>query len=372
MSMKLRGTNIEVPAPNDAGVPDRNRAIAVLHGAVTAEPPLYACITSDALITSLTGRRLRREDARDVLAQAYRGSIDVVRIIFDSLEPYWEEGRSTDANGFVHETARWTKWVEERPFRTVAEHASFIARETERFRAYRPGSQEAEWCAHVEDVRASLGPDVLLMGRFQGGTAPGSYFRDGLDHFAYLWAERPRLVRDWLDARHGHTLARIAALADPARAPVEFIDADVAYRNGLLVSPEYLREVEWFRRVAEIADAFHACGVKVIFHSDGDLRAILPELARTGIDGLNPIETAAGMTLRNVRSLVGDRLLLVGGIPNDVLIRSTPAEVRECVRALKHEMRGTPWWAGTSTEEFDESMPPANVRVVLEETGHDC
>jgi len=137
------------------------------------------------------------------------------------------------------------------------------------------------------------------------------------------------------------------------------------------------RWTEWCRRRpyanADELAAFikdDGIGVKLIFHSDGDLREILPELAATGIDGLNPIETSAGLTLENVRELAGDELLLVGGIPNDVLVRGTPDDVRACVRELVRQMKGTPWWAGTSTEEFDESMPVENALVVIEETGH--
>ena len=333
-------------------------------------PALYACITSDALVENLTGEKLVRETGLDVLARAYRGHIDSVRIIFDTIEPYWEEGEHVDEGGFVRRTERWTEWCVKRPFGNVQEHAAFIGKEIETFRAYDPGEEEGRWAAHVDSMREVLGPEVLLMGRFQGGTAPGSYFRDGLDNFSYLLAEHPPLVQEWLEARHQRTLKRIGALVDPEKSPVEFIDADLAFKTGLLVSPDYLRATGWFGRVAEIVDVFHACGVKLIFHSDGDLREILPELAATGIDGLNPIETSAGMTLKEVRKFVGDRLLLVGGIPNDVLINGSPEDVRACVRELKRDMAGTPWWAGTSTEEFDSSMAVENIRVVMEETGH--
>lgn len=352
------------------GLTGREKAIAILEGEGFDVPALYACITSDPLVEALTGETLEKENGLEVLGRAYRGHIDAVRIFADTIEPYWDEGTYSNGQGFVMRRERWTEWYERRPYSNVDELAAFIKDDIEGFRAWEPGDEEDAWLAHCEGIDDHLRPDVLLMGRSRMGTAPGSYFRDGLEYFSYLLADRPELVQEWLEARHERTLKRIPLLASRDKSPVEFIDADMAYKTGLLVSPAFLHESGWFKRVAEIAEVYHGIGVKLIFHSDGDLREILPELAATGIDGLNPIETSAGMTLENVRELVGDDLLLVGGIPNDVLIRGTPEDVRVCVRELVRGMAGTPWWAGTSTEEFDESMPVENARVVIEETGH--
>ena len=347
----------------------KERALAVLAGDCSGPPPLYAVVTSDTLIERLSGRRLARHNALDTLCAVYRGHIDAVRVFTESIEPYWDEGVHTDGYGFARRTERWTTWIERRPFENTDEMADFIRDEIERFRAWKPGEEEANWLQDCDVLQSCLDPDVLFMGRVQLGSAPGSYFRDGLDNFAYLLQDYPDLVAEWAEARHRRSLRFIPHMARPDRCPIEFLDADIGYKTGLLVSPNFLRETGWFRRIAELASAYHAAGIKLILHSDGDLRSILPDLVQTGIDGLNPIETSAGMTLKQVREFAPS-LLLVGGIPNQVLIRGTPAEVRACMRALKREMGGTPWWAGTSTEEFDESMKPENIEVIMEETAH--
>lgn len=348
----------------------RDKAIAILRGERFDTPALYACMTSDPLVEALTGKKLEKDIGFEVLGEAYRGHVDAVRLFGETIEPYWNEGESTDDRGFVRRRERWTEWCRRRPYANVDELAAFIKDEIDAFRAWEPAGEEEAWLDHCERIDAHLRPDVLFMGRSQAGTAPGSYFRDGLELFSYLLAERPSLVQNWLEARHERTLKRIPLVAHRDKCPVEFIDSDMAYKTGLLVSPAYLRRSGWFKRVAEIVEVYHGVGVKLIFHSDGDLREILPELAATGIDGLNPIETSAGLTLQNVRALAGDDLLLVGGIPSDVLVHGTPDDVRSCVRGLVRQMKGTPWWAGTSTEEFDESMPVENALAVIEETGH--
>ena len=90
-------------------------------------------------------------------------------------------------------------------------------------------------------------------------------------------------------------LQYVLAGEKPPRIPI------LGYKTGLFFSPTFLHECGWFRRLTELVDCFHAHGVSVVFHSDGDIRPILKDLEATGIDGLNPIETAAGLTVGHVR-----------------------------------------------------------------------
>ena len=110
-------------------------------------------------------------------------------------------------------------------------------------------------------------------------------------------------------------------------------------------------------------------GIKVVFHSDGDLRLILPDLLATGIDGLNPIDTSAGMTLAETRNIVGPDLLLVGGIDNQIMTSGTTGDVRKHLREQISIMDGTPWWITNSSEEFDDSIPVSNILALLETIG---
>ena len=180
----------------------RDKALAILEGDRFDTPALYAGITSDALVEDLTGSKLERQTGLEVLGKAYRGHVDAVRIFFETIEPYWDEGEHTDALGFTHRTERWTEWIEKRPYSNVEEMATFIRDEIDRFRAWKPTGAEDERVARCDRVDEVLFPEVLLMGRCVLGSAPGSYFRDGLDNFSYLLAEYPELVQQWLDARH--------------------------------------------------------------------------------------------------------------------------------------------------------------------------
>jgi len=53
--------------------------------------------------------------------------------------------------------------------------------------------------------------------------------------------------------------------------------------------------------------------LKVIYHCDGDLRAIIPELIEIGLDVLNPIQPAC-MDPAEIKRLYGDRLCFWGSL----------------------------------------------------------
>ncbi|WP_348251177.1 hypothetical protein, partial [Salmonella enterica] len=52
------------------------------------------------------------------------------------------------------------------------------------------------------------------------------------------------------------------------------------------------------------------------FHSDGDIRAILPHLAEIGVDLINPVEPRAKMDVVALARQYRGRLQFVGGVDN--------------------------------------------------------
>ena len=90
---------------------------------------------------------------------------------------------------------------------------------------------------------------------------------------------------------------------------------------------------EMFPRLQEIVKAFHSKGLRVVFHSDGNLMPILPDLVACGIDGLNPIDAMGGMDLGVLKATYGDQLTLIGSIDcSHLLVFGDPEEVRSRVR----------------------------------------
>jgi hypothetical protein len=91
---------------------------------------------------------------------------------------------------------------------------------------------------------------------------------------------------------------------------------------------------------------------------------VLDDLVATGIDGLNPIETVAGMNLKEVRQKY-PRQFLAGGIDmSQLLSNGTPDEVREvCRQAIRDVYPG--YFMGSTTE-ADNSCKAKNLVAMYE------
>ncbi|OGG56340.1 MAG: hypothetical protein A3F84_22175 [Candidatus Handelsmanbacteria bacterium RIFCSPLOWO2_12_FULL_64_10] len=110
-----------------------------------------------------------------------------------------------------------------------------------------------------------------------------------------------------------------------------FLFNDMGYRNGPLFSPETYRRtlLETDRMVC---DFFHSHGMPVILHSCGDVRKLIPGLIEAGFDCLQPLEVKAGMDLRELKPLYGDRMAFMGGIDVRAMAADDPRLIEEEIR----------------------------------------
>jgi uroporphyrinogen decarboxylase len=109
---------------------------------------------------------------------------------------------------------------------------------------------------------------------------------------------------------------------------------DIAYQQGLMANPELLRR-HVLPSLTRQAQSFKAMNLPVFFHSDGNLNDIIDDLIETGLDGLQCIESAAGMDLTTVRERYGDHLCLWGNLDPAYLTSSrTREEIFQEVHAI--------------------------------------
>jgi len=110
---------------------------------------------------------------------------------------------------------------------------------------------------------------------------------------------------------------------------------DVATQQGMMMSPEMWRK--WLKpRWAHVIAAAKSVKPDVIvtYHSDGNVLAIIPELAEIGFDVLNPVQPEC-LDLVAVKRTFGDRLAFWGGMGIQTTMPfGTPAEVRDEVKRL--------------------------------------
>jgi uroporphyrinogen decarboxylase len=139
---------------------------------------------------------------------------------------------------------------------------------------------------------------------------------------------------------------------------------DIAYRRSAYIQPAALR-VSYFPYLTVLVEACQRAGLPVVFHSDGNLWDVLADLVATGINGLQGLEPAAGMSLAGVRARVGPDLCLWGNVDVGWLAQPrTAEEITAEVQRLLAPLAGTPVILGTSGG-LMAGLPGVNVEAMV-------
>lgn len=142
------------------------------------------------------------------------------------------------------------------------------------------------------------------------------------------------------------------------------IGDDIAYRRSTYIDPARLR-ASYFPFLTLLIESIHQIGLPVVFHSDGNLWAVLDDLLAAGIDGLQGMEPGAGMSLAGVREKAGPDLCLWGNVDVGWLAQPlTPDEIADHVTQLLQSLAGTPVILGASGG-LMAGLPGANVEAML-------
>ena len=147
---------------------------------------------------------------------------------------------------------------------------------------------------------------------------------------------------------------------------VYFYD-DVATQNSLLISKQMWTDFikPHHVRIINVAKSFDK---KVMYHCDGALYPLLPDLIDIGIDILNPIQTdAKGMKPEILKKEFGNKLCFHGGIDIiETLPNGSPDDVRQevknCIKVLGYN--GGYVMAGSHHIQAD--TPLDNVRAMYD------
>ena len=229
--------------------------------------------------------------------------------------------------GHVH--AAQTVWSTEPTFRTPAD-----------LRAYDPGRpderriEEQVLAGHAAEQEV-YAPHTLYLPQNGGwGFIPG-YDAQTFTVLAVAIAEDLPAVERFWDINMEHAIARNSVTARHRLAPVVQCCEDVAYKTGLMVSPELLRR-HFFPRFKQVIAPLKEAGIKVIWHSDGNIMSMVEDAVECGFDGVNPLDPSAGMDMGEVRRK-HPGLILVGNVGAEHCLRfGTPddvrADVRRCIR----------------------------------------
>jgi hypothetical protein len=336
-----------------ANLTKRERVMRAARFQETDRTPLYDLLQNDAVIEHYANERLSIADGERVKATAIGRTLDLTRAPEGPQQPRIER----DEHGLLMQIEPWTSWIIERPFDDLPSLSEWVKADIRRTEQQVFDRAFAErFHQRIRDCQALFAQadptgrgDPTLMIVESGVGLTEAYWMAGFELFSYLTVDDPGLVDEWLEARNQAELRRVAAIADPALIPLALTYDDIAFKTAPLFSPAWLRRY-WLPRLKKLVNAWHARDTLCIFHSDGNLWPVLDDLVSCGIDGINPLEVLAGMTVQAVRQRYS-HLVLTGGIDvSQLLSFGTPDEVRAACRQAIRDAGGCGYLMGSSTE----------------------
>ena len=187
----------------------------------------------------------------------------------------------------------------------------------------------------------------------------------GFESFCIALYENPDLVNDIMGRLGEETLLLLERILDHESVGVVCLQDDIAYTNGLMISPDVLRQIffPWLRRFASLC---HDAGKPVLFHSDGDLQKAMQDIVRSGVDGIQAIEPKC-MDIAAVKREFGQQLALMGNVDlGYTLTRGTPLEVRDEVRSIIRDAGSGGGLLVGSANSITNYIPLENYQALLD------
>jgi len=213
--------------------------------------------------------------------------------------------------------------------------------------------------------------DRAIVGLFGGNLFENGQFLYRIDNFLMLLAADPPRIHAFLERLteiHLENLERYLAAVGPYIDIILFGD-DLGSQNGPQISPAMYREffqprhARLWRRAKELAD------VKVMLHSCGSIRMLLPDLIAAGLDATNPVQiSCAGMEAAGLKRDFGDALTFWGGgcDTQTILSRGTPDQVRQHVRQQIALLRPGGGFVFQQVHNILADVPPQNIIAMFE------
>jgi len=181
-----------------------------------------------------------------------------------------------------------------------------------------------------------LGPDILKTGYAFVSFPYLEYYRYGYTHYFAAYALYPEVMERCfsLQADYALKVNEAAALAYQLGGlpPFYRLDHDMADSRGTLPGIATLDRL-WFPHFSRCIEPLVRAGVRLIWHCDGNLMAMVPRLLEAGVRGFQGFQYEDGMDYARIcamRSRDGEDLVIVAGASvTRTLPFGTPQDVKK-------------------------------------------
>ncbi len=145
---------------------------------------------------------------------------------------------------------------------------------------------------------------------------------------------------------------------------------DYGTQQSQLIAPEQFRQyyLPHFTRILKFIKAKRP-ELKILFHSCGNVRPIIPDLIEMGVDILNPVHvTATGMEPVELKQDFGkDMVFWGGGVDTQhILPNGTPEQVKDDVKRNIDALAPGGGFVFSTIHNIQAEVPPQNIVAMIE------
>ena len=188
----------------------------------------------------------------------------------------------------------------------------------------------------ILEFRKVAQDDILRISSFGHPNFMGSYGKWGYEAFLTALALYPEHIGRWFAYTGEYSRLQNLAVAEAVRkydlAPFVYNGDDICYNAGPMCSVDTLRRL-YFPALRHAIQPLHDAGIRIIWHSDGNILPILDDLLQAGMWGFQGFQEETGPTLdvmASQRTIWGRRPILIGSVS---VTRTMPFATAEDVRA---------------------------------------
>lgn len=143
-----------------------------------------------------------------------------------------------------------------------------------------------------------------------------------------------------------------------------YLAGDICSSKGVMFNPEMLRKY-CFDPIRGAINAAHKLGLKVFYHTDGNVMDMLPIFVEYGLNGINPLQPHLN-DAKKFKAEYGDKLMLYGGIDNCFAIPDSDTDGVKKHIFSQFEILGKDGGLIFSSHDIPDTVKMENIDVMVE------
>ena len=205
-------------------------------------------------------------------------------------------------------------------------------------------------------IQVRIGPTMLKSGYGFVSFPALAYYSYGYEQYFLAYVVYPEVIERHFalqaDLALRNNRAALRAFREGALPPLFRLDHDMADSRGTLVDVRSLDRL-WFPHFARALEPLLSSEMRLVWHCDGNLSAMVPRLLEVGIRGFQGFQYEDGMDYEKIcamRTRDGEPLTIIAGVSvTRTLPHGTPDDVRREMAWLVEKGPRTGLFLGASS-----------------------